>query len=499
MPSNLYPTSVQISQASIDKLTRILKNAYKDVTKQITTATDFGVNNRRVILSQIEVRLEQAGVDVAEFIAEELPSHYAVGAEYATKQLRNVGADLPISGSFSVVNKNAVQFLVDETTQQMFESLTGVKRSANLLLGRATRETITQQIATGQISGANLKQVAKTIKGTLVEQGLDALVDKSGRGWSLDTYSEMLFRTKVVQARNYGFANELVQNGYDLVQVSGHGATDVCGKWEGKILSLTGNTPGYPTLAEAEVSGLFHPNCKHAINAMTPSLANKTKAYDSTQKTVKLPDQPKKSKLASVIIGDSKFSVSEGEKRLIEKRGLKFSVDKSRKNYVGAYFPNSGEIKMKKKTLESESAKRTFYHELGHFIDFEKNMGEVGRESGQRPGSKLSLQKEFRNAYNEERKNIVARRIKDGMTTGNFVKDSDIEDYITGGIVDLFDSKTKEKIGQTKLSTKYRRYVNSSIEVFGDGYGQYRTQPDLLKKESPKMFAYFDDLHKNKL
>ena len=286
MPSNLYPTEVEISAKSVENLSRILKLAYKDVVSQISTATDFGVNNRRVILSQIEVILEGAGVDVQAFLNEEMPGHYKVGADYAVKQLKNMGVELPISKGFSVVNREALQFLIDETTQQMFESLTGVRRSADLLLGRATREAITQNIATGQISGANLKQVAKTIKGTLVEQGLDALVDKRGRGWSLDTYSEMLFRTKVVQARNYGFANRLVENGMDLVQVSGHGATDICGQWEGKILSLTGKTPGYPTLAEAEVSGLFHPNCKHAINEVTPSLARKTRAYDSSKKTL---------------------------------------------------------------------------------------------------------------------------------------------------------------------------------------------------------------------
>ncbi len=30
---------------------------------------------------------------------------------------------------------------------------------------------------------------------------------------------------------------------------------------KGEILSLTGKTPGYPTLEEAKTAGLFHPNC----------------------------------------------------------------------------------------------------------------------------------------------------------------------------------------------------------------------------------------------
>ena len=34
--------------------------------------------------------------------------------------------------------------------------------------------------------------------------------------------------------------------------------------WQGKVLSITGKTKGYPTLEEAKAAGLFHPNCRHA-------------------------------------------------------------------------------------------------------------------------------------------------------------------------------------------------------------------------------------------
>ena len=92
-------------------------------------------------------------------------------------------------------------------------------------------------------------------------------------------YSEMLIRTKAVEARSTGMMNRIVENDYDLVQVSSHGATDVCGKWEGEILSVTGNTPGYKTVQMATDDGLFHPNCRHAMNVIVSNLAAETKAY----------------------------------------------------------------------------------------------------------------------------------------------------------------------------------------------------------------------------
>lgn len=46
-------------------------------------------------------------------------------------------------------------------------------------------------------------------------------------------------------------------------------STRTCDKrspWGGKVLSLTGETPGYPTMAEAKAAGLFHPNCRHTYS-----------------------------------------------------------------------------------------------------------------------------------------------------------------------------------------------------------------------------------------
>jgi hypothetical protein len=220
------------------------------------------------------------GVDVEKFIEKELPVYYKRGADDAVKQLNNIGAEVGVKKQFNLLHKDAIAGLVDDTAKAFAESMTGVSRSARLLLGKATREMITAQIGKGMTAGDALRTVRKTIKGTLQEQGLSALIDKGGKRWELDRYAEMLFRTKAVEARNRGLINRMEQNGYDLVQVSSHGGCDKCQPWEGKILSATGQTPGYPTLAEAEASGLFHPNCRHAINTVIPKLARETGAYD---------------------------------------------------------------------------------------------------------------------------------------------------------------------------------------------------------------------------
>lgn len=282
----MYPLEVEVNPANILKITSLLKTAYKSIIQEISTATDFGVSNRKAILAQIRQILEETGTDVQQFLKEELPKYYEEGADDAIKQLSNVGAEVNVSEGFNRIHQEALRALIDDTARSFGESLTGVGRSANLLLGKATRDLITQKMAEGFIGGKALKEVRQTIKGILQEQGLDALIDKSGRKWTLDRYAEMLFRTKAVETRNRGMANRMVENDYDLVQVSNHGSQhEACAVWESKILSVTGNTKGYPTVAQAEASGLFHPNCKHAMNVLIPSLAKLTKAYFPDERT----------------------------------------------------------------------------------------------------------------------------------------------------------------------------------------------------------------------
>ena len=285
--ADLYPKQVVINEASITRLTTMLKRTYVDVVKEIDTATDFGVKNRKRILSQIDVILTQSGEDMQAFLEKELPTYYKQGATVAVKQLDNIGADISVAKNLNQLHKDTLMALVDDASRAFGESLSGVGRSANLLLGRVVRDQITQNIAQGLTTGEGLAEIKKTITATLHDQGLASLVDKGGKKWDLDTYAEMLFRTKAVEARNRGLINRVAENDYDLVEVSDHNADcELCAPWEGKVLSVTGATDGYDTVADAEGEGLFHPNCRHAINVLIPSLANKTKAYDPNEDTV---------------------------------------------------------------------------------------------------------------------------------------------------------------------------------------------------------------------
>lgn len=83
--------------------------------------------------------------------------------------------------------------------------------------------------------------------------------------WRPDAYARMYANTRDSQLRDEIFQDQLVEIGSDIVQVSDHGTdTPICLQFEGKVYSLTGNTPAYPVLPQRPP---FHPNCKHFLTS----------------------------------------------------------------------------------------------------------------------------------------------------------------------------------------------------------------------------------------
>jgi hypothetical protein len=277
----LYPKTVEVSDEQMAILTKIYEKVYKKIASEIENATDFGKYYRRGILKQIDEILGDLGVDVQKFVEKEIPGFYKQGADEAVTQLEKIGAELSVTRNFNQIHKEAIANLVDDIGQSFAASLTAIKRNATNLMDKATKEEIMWKMAEGRVSGETLKNIRGMVKGIFQERGIFYLVDKGNHTWTLDRYTEMLIRTKAVEARNRGLINRVVENDYDLVQVSDHfGECDLCAPWEGRILSLTGRTPGYPTVDEASAQGLFHPNCRHAINTINLKLAKETKAYN---------------------------------------------------------------------------------------------------------------------------------------------------------------------------------------------------------------------------
>lgn len=111
------------------------------------------------------------------------------------------------------------------------------------------------------------KKISQGVVDTFEEYGLAYFNDARGAKWSAGRYSKMVsFNTAIAVIRN-GLMITSLEFDNDLVKVWHLGESpecDLCAPFNGKVLSITGRTPGYMTVDEASRTGhLFGYNCDH--------------------------------------------------------------------------------------------------------------------------------------------------------------------------------------------------------------------------------------------
>lgn len=153
---------------------------------------------------------------------------------------------------------------------------------------------------TGLLAGTDTRiQATQKMLNEFASKGITTFVDKAGRNWDLASYSEMAVRTVTHNAARQGHFDRQIEVGEDLVKVSRIGTTcPICQRWQGVVLSISGNHPKYHSIEEAKSSGLFHQNCKHIYNLFIEELdgpgkvepdpynpnTQSSKMYEQTQK-----------------------------------------------------------------------------------------------------------------------------------------------------------------------------------------------------------------------
>lgn len=127
---------------------------------------------------------------------------------------------------------------------------------------------------TGLLAGTDTRvQASQKMLNEFAEKGITSFVDKAGRNWDLSSYAEMCARTVSSHAALQGHIDRQIEVGEDLVKVSSIGTTcPICARWQGVVLSISGNSAKYHSVEEAKASGLFHPNCKHTLVMHIPEL-----------------------------------------------------------------------------------------------------------------------------------------------------------------------------------------------------------------------------------
>lgn len=261
------------SDAAVAVFNRIVQNSYTKIYTELNTAKVGSSLNtaarRKALLDQLKGIVNQTHGELTAWAIIAPAGEYLKGANQAVIDMQAGGQAVGLGTGFTGIHKEALASLINNTSADIAAAMTGMTKMVERMVGDVTRQALLETIAVGSVSGDSLKKVQKALVGELKRNGLDSLVDKSGRTWDLGRYGEMLARTKLTQAHNQGVTMRLAQEGNDLVIVSDHmGACPQCQPYENEVLSASGRTEGYMSLAEAEAGGLFHPQCRHVVSAI---------------------------------------------------------------------------------------------------------------------------------------------------------------------------------------------------------------------------------------
>lgn len=253
----------KLSDAEINRLIRFYEQAEREILDSINRAllrankTEYLVQMRQNVLAI----LEQLREGNRTWCSEAIPRVYSVGMNTADAMLRETGAS--VMTGFGAIHQQAAQVLAENAYQRFDDVVQTIGRQVDDIY----RELALENVRGTVVGYDTWKQTAKRFREQLAERGVTGFKDRTGRMWNMRTYTEMVARTTTQQAHIEGTLNRLSEQDHDLIIVSRHkGACSLCAPWEGKVLSITGKTKGYPTFEQAKAAGLMHCNCRHAVS-----------------------------------------------------------------------------------------------------------------------------------------------------------------------------------------------------------------------------------------
>lgn len=280
------------------RLVALYEAAERDIAARITralAATD-GDKNKLTIraLEQqhkaVKKILRQLLAKTRKPVREIVNSAFSGGLAVARKELKDAGiTDIVLE--MGGINAKAMAVY----SEQVYSRMADVVQQANRTTTDIYRALKLNTSLGGAVGGYDaIGNVRRNMQKVSEDAGITAFIDKRGRSWTMASYTDMLCRTSSMQIYHQAKTNEFLAHGEDLVIVSSHTPTcDKCAPWNGKILSLTGETPGYPTMAEAEAAGLFHPNCRHTYGLYVEESEEERLTRAAEQMDVMTEDQKK--------------------------------------------------------------------------------------------------------------------------------------------------------------------------------------------------------------
>ena len=252
----------ETSNEATDIAKRICEDIRGDILRMSRDLkVESSAADRRKVEEQVKARLARMNRELAEVMENSLK----LAQEHANLDSGQLVA-------FSPKYAREILSMVRESQGENLASVYSRKMAQSVIeaLRRATVSTI-QEAA---LSGLSLREQKNLLREkwevACKDLGEASFVDSGGRTWEPRDYFTMNVRTNAMRVYNDVLAANITADGDDLAQITRHGDPFCkgCFPWEGRIVSLTGKTKGFPTYEQARLAGCFHPNCTHTLQTV---------------------------------------------------------------------------------------------------------------------------------------------------------------------------------------------------------------------------------------
>lgn len=196
----------------------------------------------------------------------------------------------------------------EQTFKDAYEHIAAKTQNMAASVKTMLRQEAAKVSRRAAIEGISRKDAYKLLRGEIQKKDPNfTFIDNAGRRWDTGAYFDMLTLTVMRNTLREVYADTLINEGKDLVRVTANGSKDACKKWEGRVLSLTGATPGYITLDAARATGeVFHPRCRHGFVVYNKDMDDIFKAVEEGKTDEEILGGSAKDTLAKAMQGKKK-------------------------------------------------------------------------------------------------------------------------------------------------------------------------------------------------
>lgn len=275
--TNDLPSPIYIRDRK--KLVKAYQTAMQDLAKLIVKElavkdpSDVQVVNTVKLMKQVEMIIQNLNATAKTLTADVVQQAFSHGEAVHLMKIAGVQSyeEALKQAGMTTLSKGMIDSIVADTFSDLLVATSYMEEQLKQTVRKAVAKTLQLKLAQNAGYNETSKQLFKelTKKGLsefVVKEGFVGIIDKKGRRWQLKTYVDMVVKTKTQQAHVEGIKHQGHLTGFDLAIISHHGATDDCGLWENVIISMNGQTKGFPTYSEARMTKqIFHPNCEHTM------------------------------------------------------------------------------------------------------------------------------------------------------------------------------------------------------------------------------------------